>query len=124
MKIKTAGVLGAATLLAGAGVAQAMPVAPNDLARVMNPTSYAELLQPIPNAAELLSVSNAEAAQLPLAREGDAGVEQAQFYDHHHHHHHFRGGFRGPFFHHHHHGYYRRFYHHHHHHHHFRRDYY
>lgn len=123
MTTKTAGVLGAVTLLAGAGAAQAMPAEP-DLARVMSPVSYAELLQPIPNAAELLSASDAQAAQLPLAREGEGAVQDVQFYYHHHHHHHHH--FRGPFFHHHHHGYYRRFYHHHHHHHHhhFYRDYY
>lgn len=128
MTTKTAGVLGAVTLLAGAGAAHAAPPVDRNLAEVMNVTSYAELLQPIPNAAALLQASDAqmEAMPLPLATAGDGAVETVQFYHHHHHHgffhHHHHGYFRGgPFFHHHHHGFYRRFYHHHHHHH-FRRD--
>jgi hypothetical protein len=129
MTTKTAGVLGAVTLLAGASAAHAAPAVDAGLAEVMNVTSYAELLQPIPNAMALLRASDAQAqaTPLPLATEGDGTVVEAQFYHHHHHHHgrfHHHGYFRGgPFFHHHHHGFYRRFYHHHHHHH-FRRDYY
>lgn len=119
MEKKIAGLLGAMAALGAAGSAQAAP-APAD---VLHASSFAELLQPIPNAAATLQAVD-EAA--PAAAHEDLHV--AQLYYHHHHHHH-----------HHHHGFYRRYaprvvvvpryrfrhHHHHHHHHHsfYRRDY-
>jgi hypothetical protein len=73
--------------------------------------SYAELLEPIPNAAAVLKVVDEQAP-------ADANIQLAQYHHHHHHHHHSHWR-RGPVIvigrH--------RHHHHHHHHHHFRRDY-
>lgn len=119
MEKKIAGLLGAVVSLGALGTAQAAP-APSDL----RANSYAELLEPISNAAAKLQAIDESA---PVQARDN--VQVAQFYHHHHHHHH------------HHHGYYRRYdrpvvvvpryrryYHHHHHHHHhhhsfYRRDY-
>jgi len=94
--------------------AQAAP-APTD---PLQANSYAELLQPIPNAVATLQAIDEQAP--PQATDGD--VQVAQYYHHHHHHHH---GYyrRGPviviphrrYYHHHHHGYYHHHHHHHHH---------
>lgn len=70
--------LAAGPALAGQGVAApqapAVPVA----------ASYAELLEPIPNAVERLQVSDAQAAERPAAL---IPVQWRTYYDHHHHHH-------------------------------------
>jgi hypothetical protein len=98
MDKKIAGLVGAVSALAtmtGVEAARAQNVT-----EVLNARSYAELLQPIPNAVALLMAAdavnvarvNAEAAQ-------DPNMKLAQYGYHHHHHHH-------------------RWYHHHHHHHH------
>lgn len=128
MEKKIAGLLGVAAALGSFGAAQATP-AP-DPSQTLQASSFAELLQPIPNASALLQALDEQAP----ARSADGNVQVAQFYHHHHHHHH------------HHHGYYRgydygygprvvvppldyrynRYHHHHHHHHHhsfYRRDY-
>ena len=122
MEKKIAGLLGAAAALGTFGAAQA---AAPDPSQTLRASSFAELLQPIPNAAALLQALDEQAP----AKTADGNVQVAQFYHHHHHHHH------------HHHGYYRgddygygprvivvpryRHHHHHHHHHHsfYRRDY-
>jgi len=123
MEKKIAGLLGAMAALGTLSAAQATP-AP-DPTEVLRANSYADLLEPIPNATSLLRAID-ESAPAPAAGEN---VELAQYYYHHHHHHH-----------HHHHGFYggyryggdydeygprvivvpryRRYYHHHHHHHH------
>jgi hypothetical protein len=78
MDRKTATVVGAAAALAaGAGMAQAAPPAP----AVPAAASYADLLQPIPNAVERLKMSDMEIASRP------ARLIEAQYYHHHHHHH-------------------------------------
>jgi len=123
MEKKIAGLLGAMATLGALNAAQAAPIpspAPTDVLRA---NSFADLLEPIPNAAALLQAVD-ESAPVPSA---DENVQLAQYYYHHHHHHH-----------HHHHGFYpryarvvivppryRRYHHHHHHHHHsfYRRDY-
>jgi hypothetical protein len=128
MDKKTAGLVGVISALP---LAAAAPAAAKTLDEVMTPRSYAELLQPIPNAPALLK----EAIASQPGQEPEARVETAQYYDpyggdgyyqrpryHHHHHHHnsYGGGWGGG-------GYYgggyyaRPRYHHHHHHHH---DYY
>ncbi len=125
MERKIAGLLGAVATLGALNAAQAAPTpspAPSDILRA---NSFADLLQPIPNAAALLRAVD-ESRPSPPA---DENVQLAQFYHHHHHHHHHSQYRR----------YYddaprviivpryRRYHHHHHHHHHhhsfYRRDY-
>jgi hypothetical protein len=114
MDKKIVGLLGAVGALASLNGAQA--ATSPDPTEVLRATSYAELLEPIPNAAEKLravdetqSAPNVQTAQLVFG-----------YHHHHHHHHHHHGFYRGygprvfiaP-------GYrYRRYHHHHHHHHH------
>jgi hypothetical protein len=121
MDKKIAGLLGAVATLGSFSAAQAAPTpspAPSDVLRA---NSFADLLEPIPNAAALLQAVD-ESAPAPSANEN---VQLAQIYIEHHHHHHHHA--------------YRRYYaprvvvvppryrhhHHHHHHHHsfYRRDY-
>ena len=128
MEKKIAGLLGAMATLGAFNGAEAAPTpspAPTDVLRA---NSFADLLEPIPNAAALLRAVD---EQRPNSS-ADENVQLAQFYHHHHHHHHHHGYYRGydrydeprivvvpPR--------YRRYYHHHHHHHHhhsfYRRDY-
>ncbi len=105
------GLLGGASALAIVGGCASASASPVSEASGLKPAqSYAELLDPIPNAVDTLRTVEQTA---PEARSG--AIQLAQYYygyPHHHHHHH-----------HHHHGYvYRYFrphvYHHHHHHHH------
>ena len=116
----------AIALLAG-GAAASTPSAPPS--GVQAASSFAELLDPVPDAISVLKADDQR------ARETDAnGVQLAQYdeegfggygyrHHHHHHHHHFRRFEDGPR------GYgfgfrhFERRYHHHHHHHHFRRYY-
>lgn len=103
MDKKIAGLLGAVAGLATMSAAQAATTPAASAAQVQPPTSYADLLAPVPNAAAQLKAD--DAARLPQA---PARAQTAQyyfyygpsdeFYEHHHHHHFFR-----PFFHHHHH---------------------
>jgi len=125
MEKKVAGLLGAVAALGALNGAQAAPApapdpGPPDTLKV---NSYADLLEPIPNALKVLAEIEAQAPVKPW----EDNVKVAQFYHHHHHHH-------GYYHHHHHHGYgprvivvpprryYRHhhhgYYHHHHHHHH------
>ena len=83
MDKKIAGLLGAAAALGTLNAAQAAPApAPSDVLRA---NSFADLLEPIPNAASLLQAID-ESAPAPSA---DGNVQLAQFYHHHHHHHSF-----------------------------------
>ena len=121
MDKKIAGLLGAVATLGAMNAAQAAPTpspAPSDVLRA---NSFADLLEPIPNAAALLQAVD-ESAPAPSANEN---VQLAQIYIEHHHHHHHHHAYRRyaprvivvpPRF--------RRHHHHHHHHHSFyRRDY-
>jgi G3E family GTPase len=112
MDKKIAGLLGAVAALGTLGAAQASPTpSPSD---ALKANSYADLLEPIPNAAKILQALDEQAP----AKSADADVKVAQYYHHHHHHHHHHAyrGLYGP----------RvivvpprrRYYHHHHHHHH------
>jgi hypothetical protein len=121
MDKKIAGLLGAVATLGTFSASEAAPSpSPTD---VLQANSYADLLEPIPNAVALLRIVD-ETTPAPASE----NVQLAQFYHHHHHHHHH------SFYRHHHHSYYppvvvvpRRYRHHHHHHHHhhsfYRRDY-
>lgn len=116
MDKKIAGLLGAVAAVGTLNAAHAAPTPdPSDVLKV---NSYADLLEPIPNAARVLQALDEQAPPKP-----EANVQVAQYYYHHHHHHHHHGYW---WHHHHHHGYYgprvyvvpRRYYYHHHHHHH------
>ena len=129
MDKKIAGLLGAVATLGAFIAAEAAPApspAPTDVLRA---NSFAELLEPIPNAASLLQAIDESAP----AQSVDENIQPAQFYHHHHHHHHHHHNGYGRYY-----GYdeyaprviivprrYRHHHHHHHHHHHsfYRRDY-
>lgn len=109
MERKIAGLLGAMATLGAANAAQAAPMptqAPSDSLRA---NSFAELLEPIPNATALL-----QAIDESQPNPSSGNVQLAQYYYHHHHHHH-HSYWRG---------YRYRYYHHHHHHHHHHHSYY
>jgi hypothetical protein len=119
MDKKIAGLLGAMASIGALNSAQAAPTLnPTDILRA---NSFAELLEPIPDAsARLKAVEEAQ------AQDTDANVQLAQYYYHHHHHHHHHGfyprydepevvivpRYRRPYYHHHHHhhSFYRRDY--------------
>ena len=104
MDRKTVGLVGVVSALAAPGLAaQAAPANPS---AVPVAASYAELLEPIPNAVERLKVVESEDAARPPQL-----VEAQYGYAHHHHHHHYRRRYYRPRF-------VRPLYHHHHHHHH------
>ena len=126
MEKKIAGLLGAMATLGAFNAAEAAPTpapAPTDVLRA---NSFADLLEPIPNAAATLRAVDESAP----AQSADESVQLAQFYHHHHHHHHHHAGYGRYYG-----GVYaprviivpRRYRHHHHHHHHhhafYRRDY-
>ena len=119
MDKKIAGLLGAVAAVGALGTAPASAApAPTD---VLKANSYADLLEPIPDAAKVLQALDEQGPQA-----SEPKVQLAQWYHHHHHHHH-HGYWRGPGY-----GYGygygygprvyvvppRRYYHHHHHHHH------
>ena len=109
MDKKIAGVLGAVAALSTLTGAQA---APGDVLRA---SSYAELLNPIPDAAAQLKALDERAASQPAG--GEKSLQLA--YPHHHHHHHHRAYFRRPIIvvpHRHYHHYHHHHHHHHHHH--------
>jgi hypothetical protein len=119
MDKKIAGLLGAAAALGSFTAAQAAPPVANPApAEILSANSFADLLEPIPNAVTLLQIVD-EAGPIPTANEN---IQQVQYYYHHHHHHHaYRPAPRiivvPPRY---------RYHHHHHHHHHhsyYRRDY-
>ena len=93
MDKKIAGVIGAITGLATLdGTAQAAPTPnPGDITGAQ---SFAELLEPIPNAVAMLRAADVAAARAETVAQSDANVQVAQYhhhhhrYRHHHHHHH------------------------------------
>jgi hypothetical protein len=119
MEKKIAGLLGAMATLGAFNAAEAAPIpspAPTDVLRA---NSFADLLEPIPNAAAQLQAVD-ESASVPSANEN---VQLAQYHHHHHHHHHSQYRRYAPrivvvprryrhhhHHHHHHHGFYRRDY--------------
>jgi hypothetical protein len=95
------GLLGAASALAlaGGGPASAAVPTASEASGLKPAQSFAELLDPIPNAAGLLQAQDEQT--------GGAESKPVQLAQYHHHHHHYR--------HHHHHHHYRHYHHHHHH---------
>ncbi|MBU6462097.1 MAG: hypothetical protein KGK01_05575 [Bradyrhizobium sp.] len=115
MDKKIAGLLGAAVALGTLGAVQAAPApAATD---VLTANSFADLLEPIPNAVALLQAMD----ESPPAASADGNIQVAQYYYHHHHHHHHHGWRRivprivPRYYHHHHHHHYHHHHHHHHH---------
>jgi hypothetical protein len=122
MEKKIAGLLGAMATLGAFNAAQAAPTSSPAPTDVLRANSFADLLQPIPNAAALLQAVD-ESQPAPSA---DENVQLAQYYRHHHHHHHhsfyrryaprvvivprYRRYYRHHHHHHHHHSFYRRDY--------------
>jgi hypothetical protein len=85
MDKKIAGLLGAVASLGAMNTAQAAPTpAPSDVLRA---NSFADLLEPIPNAAALLQAVD-ESVPAPAARVQLAQLVIVGPHHHHHHHHH------------------------------------
>jgi hypothetical protein len=112
MDKKIVGVVGVISGLASFDGAQAATEALPNTSELPAARSYAELLDPIPNALALLMAADAAQASAELVdpQAQSPNVKLAQY--HHHHHHHYR-----HYHHHHHHHYYHHHHHHHHHHH-------
>jgi hypothetical protein len=94
MEKKIVGLLGAVATLGVFNAAEAAPIASPAPTDVLRANSFADLLEPIPNAASLLQAIDESA---PAQSADEKNVQTVQFYDHHHHHHH------------HHHSFYRRY---------------
>jgi hypothetical protein len=102
------GLLGGASAFALLSGSQASAAPSVDEVDVLQPArSFAELLDPIPNAEKVLRAENERSADEASANEKP--VVMAQYYHHHHHHH-----YHHHYYHHHHHHYYHHHYHHHH----------
>lgn len=99
---------GLLAVLGAVAVAPAANAAAPASEAILNPTSVAELLEPIPN--PVATLNDLQQRQLEAVEPADVQVAELVMVRHHHYYHH----------HHHHHGFMRRFYHHHHHHHFFR----
>ena len=103
--------IGALVPLAGAQAA----VTQADVEKAMHAESFAELLKPVPNAAAILKLADADRAAngAENAAAKPKGVQLAWHHHHHHHHHNW------AWHHHHHHFWWHNHWYHHHHHHHF-----
>lgn len=98
MERKTTGLIAALAGVAALGTsgAQAASHSPAPVQASMAVTSYADLLQPVPNAVEALKAS--DAALRGQARNAPAELQQADWGggDHHHHHHHHHHDYYAP----------------------------
>jgi hypothetical protein len=83
MDKKIAGLLGAAAALTTMSAAQSAVAEPT---QNTPPTSYRDLLEPIPDALNALKIDDARIA----ASKTQGGEQVAQYHHHHHHHHHHR----------------------------------
>jgi len=108
MDKRIAGLLGAAAALTTVTAAQAAAPLP---AQATEPTSYRDLLNPVPNAVAALRADDVQAAQKTEEAANEMQVAERIIIQHHHHHHHhviirpFRRHFRYHHHHHHHHHY-------------------
>jgi hypothetical protein len=84
MEKKIAGLLGAVATLGTFGAAEAATAPPPAPTDVLRANSFADLLEPIPNAATLLQAIDESAP----AASADGNIQLAQYHHHHHHHHH------------------------------------
>jgi hypothetical protein len=82
---RIAGVLGAMATLGAVNAAQAAPMPTQAPTEALKAKSFAELLEPIPNATELLQTLD---ETQPNRRSGN--VQRARYYRDHHHHHFYR----------------------------------
>jgi hypothetical protein len=82
---RIAGVLGAMATLGAVNAAQAAPMPTRAPTEALKAKSFAELLEPIPNATELLQTLD---ETQPNRRSGN--VQRARYYRDHHHHHFYR----------------------------------
>jgi hypothetical protein len=119
---KVVGLVGAISGLATLDGAQAATVESPNTAALTGARSFAELLEPIPNAlAVLRAMDAAEAARAVEEAGTDPNVTLVQYHHHHHHHrvrhHHHHNRWWRHHHHHHHNRWWRRHHHHHHHHH-------
>jgi hypothetical protein len=88
MDKKTAGLVGAISGLVTISAVEAARA--QEVTEILSARSYAELLQPIPNAVALLMAADELTAARDKAEAGqNSNVQLAQ--DHHHHHHHHNG---------------------------------
>ncbi len=114
MDKKIAGLLGAISTVVPLETVHGTPVADVQPTELMAAHSFAELLEPIPNALALLRAADANASgslrvEAEPAQTQAAGTPNAKTATYYHHHHRY-------YHHHHHHHHYRYYYHHHHHH--------
>jgi hypothetical protein len=82
MEKKIAGLLGAVATLGTFGAAEAATAPPPAPIDVLRANSFADLLEPIPNAATLLQAIDDSAP----AASADGNIQLAQHHHHHHHH--------------------------------------
>ena len=82
MERKIAGLLGAMATLGAVNAAQAAPMPTPVPSEALQANSFAELLEPIPNATDLLSAID-ESQQSPST---ERHVRLARYYHHQHHH--------------------------------------
>jgi hypothetical protein len=115
MEKKIAGLLGAMATLGAVNAAQASQAPSPAPTEAMRANSFADLLEPIPNAASLLQAIDESEPNVQLAQGVYIGLGARHHHHHHHHHHAYRRRivvmpprFRHHHHHHHHHGYYRR----------------
>jgi ABC-type nickel/cobalt efflux system permease component RcnA len=87
---KIAGLVGAMATLGAFNAAEAAPIPSPAPIDVLRANSFADLLEPIPNAAALLQAVD-ESRPVSSA---DENVQLAQFYVQHHHHHHHHSQYR------------------------------
>ena len=86
MDKKIAGLLGGAAALTAVTAAQtAAPAAPS---AAPAPTSYRDLLDPVPNAIPLLKADDARQAQAGSIQTAETVIIKKKGHRHHHHHHH------------------------------------
>ncbi len=115
MDRRIVGLVGALSTLAAPETVQATPAAAPNINDVLRVQSYAELLDPIPNAVALLRAADAA----PPPETSSVQLVQYYYHHHHHHHHHHHGYWRPHYY-----PYYNPYYHHRHHHHHHHHHYY
>ena len=93
MQSKLVGAVGVLSAFVTFDVSRAATPGASDVSEFLKPQSFAELLDPVPNALALLKeVDEAQAAQ----RKANPQVAQYYYHHHHHHHHHHYGyGYEG-----------------------------
>jgi hypothetical protein len=84
MEKRITALLGAVAALSTMGAAQASPAPAPSPSDALKANSYADLLEPIPDAAKVLQVLDEQA---PTTSADRGNVQLAQGYYHHHHHH-------------------------------------